>query len=75
MTEIVKKSFDAPDEMRCSGRIKVRMDDGSEAEFGAGDVGIVPPGHDAWIVGNEPFMSIDFPNCRLMTPSSERPIG
>jgi hypothetical protein len=40
-----------------SGRIKVRMDDGSEAEFGPGDVEVVPPGHDAWIVGNEPFIS------------------
>jgi hypothetical protein len=33
-----------------SGRIVVRMDDGSEAEFGPGDVGSIPPGHDAWIV-------------------------
>jgi len=31
------------------------MDDGSEAEFGPGDVG-----HDAWVVGDEPFISIDF---------------
>ena len=31
-----------------SGRIVVRMDDGSEAEFGPGDVGSIPPGHDAW---------------------------
>jgi len=43
-----------------SGRMVVRMDDGSEAEFGPGDVGSIPPGHDAWIVGNEPFVSIDF---------------
>jgi hypothetical protein len=43
-----------------SGRIVVRMDDGSEAEFGQGDVGSIPPGHDAWVVGDEPFISIDF---------------
>jgi len=43
-----------------SGRIVVRMDDGSEAEFGPGDVGSIPPGHDAWVVGDEPFISIDF---------------
>jgi hypothetical protein len=43
-----------------SGRIMVRMDEGSEAEFGPGDVGLIPPGHDAWVVGNEPFISIDF---------------
>ena len=43
-----------------SGRMHVRMDDGSEQEFGPGDTGIVPPGHDAWVVGNEPFVGIDF---------------
>jgi hypothetical protein len=47
-----------------SGRIVVRMDDGSESEFGPGDMGSIPPGHDAWIIGNEPFISIDFPDCR-----------
>jgi hypothetical protein len=26
----------------------------------------IPPGHDAWIVGNEPFIRIDFPNCRTV---------
>ena len=36
------------------------MDDGSEAEFGPGDVGSIPPGHDAWTLGDEPFISIDF---------------
>src|SRR3954466_6740071 len=43
-----------------SGRMGVRMDDGSEVEFGPGDVGTIPPGHDAWIVGNQPFVGIDF---------------
>ena len=43
-----------------SGQMVVRMDDGSEAEFGPGDVGSIPPGHDAWIVGNERFVGIDF---------------
>ena len=43
-----------------SGRMVCRMDDGSETEFGPGDVGVIPPGHDAWIVGDEPFVGIDF---------------
>lgn len=43
-----------------SGRIKVVMDDGTEAEFGPGDSGIIPPGHDAWVVGDEPSIGIDF---------------
>jgi hypothetical protein len=42
-----------------SGRLSVRMDDGSEAEFGPGDVSLLPPGHDAWVVGNEPVVVID----------------
>jgi uncharacterized cupin superfamily protein len=43
-----------------SGKMHVKMDDGSEQEFGPGDTGIVPPGHDAWVVGNEPFVGVDF---------------
>lgn len=42
-----------------SGRLRVRMDDGTEKEFGPGDIGIVPPGHDAWTVGNEPAVMLD----------------
>ena len=43
-----------------SGRMAVRMDDGSEHEFGPGDAGVIPPGHDAWVVGDEPVVFIDF---------------
>ena len=43
-----------------SGHMKVVMDDGKEEEFGPGDAAIIPPGHDAWVVGNEPFVAIDF---------------
>jgi hypothetical protein len=32
-----------------SGRLRVRMDDGSEDEFGPGEVSLLPPGHDAWV--------------------------
>jgi hypothetical protein len=42
-----------------SGRLKVVMDDGSEEEFGPGEVSLLPPGHDAWVVGNEPCVVID----------------
>ena len=42
-----------------SGRMHVVMDDGSEMEFKAGDVGQIPPGHDAWVVGQEPVVMID----------------
>jgi hypothetical protein len=42
-----------------SGRLAVRMDDGSQAEFGPGEVSMLPPGHDAWVVGNEPVVVVD----------------
>jgi mannose-6-phosphate isomerase-like protein (cupin superfamily) len=43
-----------------SGRLRVRMDDGAEQEFGPGDAIYIPPGHDAWVVGNEPFVAVEF---------------
>jgi quercetin dioxygenase-like cupin family protein len=43
-----------------SGRMKVVMDDGEEMEFGPGDLAVIPPGHDAWIVGDEPCVIIDW---------------
>jgi hypothetical protein len=43
-----------------SGRMKVVMDDGTEDEIGPGDTSIIPPGHNAWVVGNERYVSIDF---------------
>ncbi len=47
-----------------SGRIKVVMDDGSEEEFGPGDTDVIPPGHNAWVVGDEPVVAIDFTGLR-----------
>jgi quercetin dioxygenase-like cupin family protein len=43
-----------------SGRMKVVMDDGTADEFGPGDLVICPAGHDAWTVGNEPCVVIDW---------------
>ena len=43
-----------------SGRMGVRMNDGTEAEFGPGDAHYVSPGHDAWVVGEEPLVVLDF---------------
>ena len=43
-----------------SGRMHVRMDDGSEGEVGPNDVARVEPGHDAWVVGDEPCIVVDF---------------
>jgi quercetin dioxygenase-like cupin family protein len=41
-----------------SGRAAVKMDDGTEKVMGPGDFFYVPPGHDSWVVGNEPYVSL-----------------
>ncbi|BEP13832.1 cupin domain-containing protein [Acidothermaceae bacterium B102] len=43
-----------------SGRMRVVMTDGEELEYGPGDFAIMAPGHDAWIVGDEPCVVIDW---------------
>ena len=42
------------------GRMALKMDDGTEREFGPGDTFHMPPGHDAWIVGDETCVLLDF---------------
>lgn len=41
-----------------SGRAKVLMDDGTELEIMAGDAFEIGPGHDSWVVGDEPYVSL-----------------
>jgi quercetin dioxygenase-like cupin family protein len=41
------------------GRMRVRMKDGSETEVGPGDTFYMPPGHDAWTVGNQACVLVD----------------
>jgi quercetin dioxygenase-like cupin family protein len=43
-----------------SGRIRIRMEDGTEIESAAGDVTSLPPKHDAWVVGDEAVVAIDW---------------
>lgn len=43
-----------------SGVLKVKMEDGEEYELRAGDISMIKPGHDAWVVGNEPVVLVDF---------------
>jgi quercetin dioxygenase-like cupin family protein len=45
-----------------SGRLRVRMNDGQEEDFGPGDVGSIPPGHDGWNIGDEPVVWIEIPH-------------
>lgn len=43
-----------------SGHMHVRMQDGTEIDFKPGDLLYLAPGHDAWIVGDEPCVAIDW---------------
>jgi hypothetical protein len=55
------KSCEAPHfQYHVSGVLKIRMDDGTELECRAGDVSLLSSGHDAWVVGDEPAVVVDF---------------
>ena len=41
-----------------SGQAIAKMDDGREVTMRAGDFFYVPPGHDSWVVGDEPYVSL-----------------
>ena len=43
-----------------SGVLHVVMDDRTEKDCKAGDISLLPRGHDAWVVGNEPVVVVDF---------------
>jgi len=59
---IVKtKSCEAPHfQYHVSGILKILMDNGTELECHPGDVSLLPSGHDAWVVGEEPAVVVDF---------------
>jgi class 3 adenylate cyclase len=46
-------------QMILEGRMGGHMDDGEEFEFGPGEVIDLPPGHDVWVVGDEPLVLVD----------------
>lgn len=55
------KSCEAPHfQYHVSGVLMVKMDDGTLLECKAGDVSLLPEGHDAWVVGNETAVVVDF---------------
>jgi hypothetical protein len=43
-----------------SGTLHVRMQDGTEFDVYPGDIGAIPPGHDAWVAGDEPVVMVDW---------------
>lgn len=46
------------------GRLDVVIEDHTRIEIGAGDVFHIPPGHDAWVVGDEPYVSVEWVGAR-----------
>jgi hypothetical protein len=55
------KSCEAPHyQYHVSGKLMVKMDDGTVLECNPGDVSLLPQGHDAWVVGDEPAVVVDF---------------
>jgi quercetin dioxygenase-like cupin family protein len=51
--------------LQVSGTMHIKMDDGTERDFGPGQVVHIPPGHDGWVVGNEPAVFIDITGMEL----------
>jgi hypothetical protein len=43
-----------------SGQMHIKADDGKESDVGPGDIMVAAPGHDAWVVGNEVCVMVDF---------------
>ena len=55
------KSCEAPHfQYHVSGTLKILMDDGTEFVCKAGDVSLLPEGHDGWVIGDEPVVVVDF---------------
>jgi hypothetical protein len=55
------ESCEAPHfQYHVSGRLAIRMDDGTEFVAEPGDITSLPKGHDAWTVGDEPAIVVDF---------------
>jgi hypothetical protein len=55
------KSCEAPHfQYHVAGHLAIRMDDGTEFVAGPGDVSALPSGHDAWVVGDQPAVVVDW---------------
>jgi hypothetical protein len=50
------------------------MDDGTQLDCKAGDVSLLPQGHDAWVVGNEPAVVVDFQGMVDFAKNPQAPI-
>ena len=53
------------------GRLHIEMDDGSVLEVGPSDVFDIPPGHDGWVISEEPWRAINWSGVRSWLPEPE----
>lgn len=53
-----------------SGRLAVKHDDGTETEVAPGAAYLIEPGHDAWVIGDEPFVGYEFESTTAATYAS-----
>jgi class 3 adenylate cyclase len=56
-----------------SGRMHVRMDDGEELDIPPDSIYEIPPGHDAWVVGEEPWVTVEWTSARIVGIRPEGP--
>jgi class 3 adenylate cyclase len=54
-----------------SGTLHVAMDDGTELDIRAGDAHEIPPGHDAWVVGDTPYLSVEWASSSVYGQATE----
>ena len=62
-------------DMLVSGKMKVVNDDGSEAVVSAGDAYVFEPGHDGWVIGDEPAVGYEFEGSTAATFAKSRSIS
>ena len=55
-----------------SGRMHLAHTDGTEADIGPGSAYVIEPGHDAWVVGDEPFVAFEFESATAGTFGQQR---
>jgi class 3 adenylate cyclase len=53
------------------GRLRIEMDDGSTMDLGPNEVFDIPPGHDGWVVSEEPFVGVNWSGVRTWLPQVE----
>jgi quercetin dioxygenase-like cupin family protein len=52
-----------------AGRMHVEHEDGTTVEIGPGDAYTIAPGHDAWVLGDEPFVGVEFKSAATFAKS------